>query len=208
MLLRFVNSRRRFLSVKAFRARPFNEILALPGAPATAGFLAERSASYSTLEVTVSENGVANVLLNRPSKQNALNIPMWEELIDCFAAVSRDPTVRVAVLGGAGKHFCSGMDLGVFQDMKQFGAEEKCEGRIRERVLRSILYFQEAISAPEKCAKPVLAALDGNVIGGAVDLITACDMRYCTKNATFSVKEVDLAIVADVGTMQRLPFLV
>lgn len=157
----------------------------------------------------MAQNGVTTVLLNRPQKHNALSIPMWEELIDCFDSISRDPTVRVAILGATkGPAFCAGMDLGVFQEMKELAAAEPCAGRVREQLLAQIQYFQRGVSAPELCSKPVIAAVDGSVIGGGVDLLTACDMRYCTARATFSVKEVDLAIVADVGTMQRLPHLV
>ena len=87
-------------------------------------------------------------------------------------------------------------------------AEESCPGRVRERLLASVRYFQHGISSPERCSKPVIAALEGNVIGAGVDLATACDLRYTTSDAKLSVKEVDLAIVADVGTMQRLPHLV
>ena len=100
------------------------------------------------------------------------------------------------------------MDLSVFQEMLTVAKEESCEGRKREKVLRSIKFFQEAVNAPEFCEKPVLCMLHGNVIGGAVDLATACDMRYVVNDAILSVKEVDLGIVADIGTMQRLPGIV
>ena len=84
-----------------------------PGAPNTAGLLLAKAEAYNTLSVEVESGGVAKVLLNRPEKQNALNMPMWEEIIDCFDAISADPTIRVAVLGGSGGNFCAGMDLGV-----------------------------------------------------------------------------------------------
>ena len=146
--------------------------------------------------------------LNRPKRQNAMDMPMWNELQEVFEAASQDPTVRVAILAGAGGHFSSGMDLSVFQEMKQLAAATPCPGRRAEQVLRSIEFFQRGISSPELCSKPVICALEGNSIGGAVDLATACDLRYCTDDVNICVKEVDLGIVADVGTMQRLPFLI
>jgi enoyl-CoA hydratase len=152
--------------------------------------LADRATAYSALDVTV-DHGVATVLLNRPKKQNALNIPMWNELIDCFDAVSADPTVRVAVLDGAGDHFCSGMDLGVFSELGVLYREESCPGRRSELVYRVVKFFQAGVSAPELCTKPVIGVMDGNVVGGAVDLITACDFRYAAAGARLCVKEVD-----------------
>ena len=112
-MLRKLASRR----LSTFRARTLREIVGQPGAPNTAGVLLAKASSYETLSVEVS-NSVAVVKLNRPRKQNAFNMPMWEEIIDCFDAVSADPLVRVAILGGSGSNFCAGMDLGVFAEMK------------------------------------------------------------------------------------------
>ncbi|GMH68803.1 hypothetical protein TL16_g05010 [Triparma laevis f. inornata] len=139
---------------------------------------------------------------------NSLNVPMWAELIDAFDAASRDSDVRVCVLKGEGKHFSAGMDLAVFAEMRKIADEEACEGRKREKVYNSIDFFQRSVTAPEACTKPVLCSMQGAVIGGAVDLATACDIRYVHNKAQLSVKEIDLAIVADVGTMQRLPHIV
>lgn len=171
------------------------------------GLLVERSASYNSVEASV-DGSIASIKLSRPKTQNAFNMPMWNEVYDAFWCASADPDVRVVILSGAGGNFSSGMDLAVFQEMKALAAAEACEGRKREQVFRSIEFFQRSISAPEMCSKPVLCAIEGNVIGAGVDLITACDLRFCTKDAKLSVKEVDLGIVADVGTMQRLPNLV
>ncbi|GMI11090.1 hypothetical protein TrVE_jg9595 [Triparma verrucosa] len=139
---------------------------------------------------------------------NALSVPMWYELIDAFKSASRDSDVRVCVLKGEGSHFSSGMDLTVFSEMRAIADEELCPGRKREKVKSSIDFFQASVSSPEECTKPVLCLLHGAVIGGAVDLATACDVRYVHNDALLSVKEIDLAIVADVGTMQRLPHIV
>ena len=90
----------------------------------------------------------------------------------------------------------------------KLGSLESCDGRRREGISRMIQFLQDAVSAPEKCKVPVIAAISGFCIGGAVDMVTACDLRYCTDDATFCVKETDLAIVADLGTLQRLPKLI
>ena len=194
-------------SLSTYAPRTLREVTCIQGVHT--GTVLKRAANYEALAVTLDEaSGVASILLNRPSKKNAQNMAMWNELVDVFAAVSVDPAVRVAILAGSGGHFCSGMDLSVFAEMKALAKEEKCEGRKREQLLRSIEFFQSGVNAPELCAKPVICAIEGNAIGGGVDLATACDMRYCVDDALVSVKEVDLGIVADVGTMQRLPFLV
>lgn len=171
------------------------------------GSLLESAKAYKSLVVDV-DDGVALVTLDRPAKHNALNMQLWEEIPNCFEACSRDPEVRCVILRGSGGNFCAGMDLGIFAEMQAIAAEEGCEGRRSEQLLKTIQYFQDGISSPEKCSKPVLAAMAGNVIGGGVDLATACDLRYCTDSVRISVKEVDLGIVADIGTMQRLPHLV
>jgi hypothetical protein len=158
-----------------FTSPSFREIV---NHPSDTGILLSRSAGYTALKVNVSDTGVATINLNRVKIHNALNIPMWSEIIDAFESASRDSTVRVCILGGEGANFCSGMDLSVFAEMQQIASEENCEGRKREKVRSSIEFFQQGVSAPELCTKPVLAAMSGNVIGGAIDLISACDMRY------------------------------
>ena len=101
------------------------------------------------------------------------------------------------------------MDLEVFAEMSKLSSLVKCEGRKREGIENLINFFQDCISAPEiTCPVPVIAAISGYCIGGAVDLIAACDMRYCTNSSNFSIKETDLAMVADIGTLQRLPKLI
>jgi enoyl-CoA hydratase len=178
------------------------------GAARTDGLLLARAEGYSAMKVAVDDDGVATITLNRPKQHNAFNVPLWGDLLDAFSSASDDPSVRVCVLKGAGGNFSSGMDLSVFAEMQGTMDEETCDGRKRERLLHLIEFFQTAISAPERCSKPVICALEGNAIGGGVDLATACDMRYTTSSAKISVKEVDLGIIADVGTMQRLPHLV
>ena len=192
-----------------FRHRDIREICGIALAEDTTSRLEARSSGYTCVTVTLEKTtGVAIVNLSRPSKMNAMNIPLWEELLDVFQECSTDPQVKCVVLGADGDHFCSGMDLGVFGSMSEIHDEETCPGRQREQLSNLIQYFQDGCSAPEHCQVPVLAAIHGHAVGGAIDLITSCDMRYCVDDAMFCVKEIDLGIVADVGTTQRLPTIV
>ena len=160
---------------------------------------------YETIQLDI-ENKIAHVQLNRPEQANAMNMPLWHELKQVFEYIDRTPEIRVAVLSGKGRNFCSGIDLGLFQEA--LAPKGKCEGRKRESLRRLILDMQDCLSAIEKCRKPVIAAIHGGCIGGGVDMVTACDMRYSTTKAYFTIKEIDLGMTADVGTLQRLPHLI
>lgn len=162
--------------------------------------------NYDTLKVTL-EGGIAHVAFNRPQKLNALHEQGWQELQDVFEALDKTAEARVIVLSGEGKHFCAGIDLSMLMGtMQRLNIE--CEGRKRELLRQFIIRLQNTINAIEKCRKPVLAAIQRGCIGGGVDIISACDMRYCTEDAFFVIKEVDMGLVADLGTMQRLPKLI
>ncbi|NJB85778.1 enoyl-CoA hydratase [Lewinella marina] len=152
------------------------------------------------------ENGIAHLTFDRSDRANALDLPAWHAMREAFERAGADESVRVIILRGAGKHFCAGMDLSVLQDMQaRFRGDPTT---VREQVREFITDLQDCINAIERCPQPVIAAVQGGCIGGGVDIITACDLRYCVKSASFSVKEVDLGIVADLGTLQRLPYLV
>lgn len=153
------------------------------------------------------DRGIAEVRLNRPDKSNAMNDAMWQEIRQAFAWVDATPEARVAILSGAGKNFCAGIDLAMLGSIQQRIAHPD-GARSREALRRLILDLQDCLSAIERCRKPVLAAIQGACVGGALDLVTCCDMRYATPDAVFSIKEIDLAMVADVGTLQRLPRLI
>ncbi|MEM7658689.1 MAG: crotonase/enoyl-CoA hydratase family protein [Bacteroidota bacterium] len=159
--------------------------------------------SYETFLVEIADQ-VAHVRMNRPDKANALNETSWDELKAIFEHLDDNPEVRAIVLSGEGKHFCSGIDLAMLMNLNQFNGIKE-EGRKREYLRRHILYLQDTVSAIERCRKPVLAAIHRACVGGAVDIISACDMRYCTEDAYFSIKEIDMGMVADLGTLQRLP---
>ena len=162
--------------------------------------------AFSCLNVTVADH-IAHIQLNRPDKANAINGVLWREIGQVFAWVDQTPAVRVVILSGAGKYFSAGIDFemiqSVFADISELSSghkEERLRGLIRE--------FQAAFTALEVCRKPVLAAVQGLCIGAGLDLIAACDMRYASAEAIFSLREVDLGIIADVGSLQRLPYLI
>ncbi len=163
-----------------------------------------RVPEFETLALDI-DAGVATVCLNRPDKANSMNGPMWDELQACFEWIDAEPSVRVAILAAKGKHFCAGIDLSLFSDIVPTAKEG---GRAREQVRQNVLRLQDNLSAIEKCRKPVLAAIHYTCIGGGVDMTCCCDMRYCTEDAYFAIKEIDLGMTADVGTLQRLPRLI
>ncbi len=162
---------------------------------------------YQSLSLHI-QGQVAYLSLNRPEKANALNEDFWKELPQAMQQLDEDAAVRAIVLRAEGKHFSAGIDLQMLMQMKQMTDAESCPGRAREKLRRFILGLQASISSIEACRKPVIAAIQGACIGGAIDLITACDMRYGSEQASFCVKEIDLGIVADLGTLQRLIKLV
>ncbi len=159
---------------------------------------------YTTFEFSVADH-IAHIRFNRPDKRNAMNRAFWEEIRQVFAGeIAGRADVRVAVISSTGPHFTAGMDLSVFSDVV---ADSGDPARRCERFRRGLLAYQSSFTAIEKCRVPVLAAIQGGCIGGGVDMVSACDMRYCTRDAFFVVKEIDLGMVADVGTLQRLPHL-
>ncbi len=162
--------------------------------------------TYTYFKVEL-EKHVAQVAFNRPEKANSLVLSAWEEMQQIFEDLHHNPEARVIVLSGEGKHFCAGIDLELLMNMQQFNTM-KCDARKREALRTFILKLQNTISSIERCRKPVLAAIHRGCIGGGVDIVSACDMRYCTEDAYFTIKEVDMGLVADIGTMQRLPKII
>jgi len=161
---------------------------------------------FSTLDVSLDGN-VATIALNRPDKANAMSEPMWYEIEQAMQWLDETPEARVGVLVGRGKYFTSGIDLALLMGVPA-KIEDEDEARKREKLRRLILRLQDTLTSVERCRKPVLAAVHGACIGGGIDLITACDMRYCSAEAWFSVREIDVGMTADVGTLQRLPGLI
>jgi enoyl-CoA hydratase/carnithine racemase len=151
------------------------------------------------------EEGVAFVELARPDKLNAMDREMFAAIGDTFRALGRDPAVRAILLSGQGRHFTAGLDLDYAS--RQFPPTDD-PGRAAEARLRHIEWLQDAFSAVEAARPPVVAAIHGGCIGAGVDLAAACDLRIVSADALFQVAEVDVAITADLGTLQRLGYLI
>ncbi len=164
--------------------------------------------------LTIEQDGhVATLWLDRPEKRNAMGPEFWNGLPGVMAELGADPEVRVVLLAGRGPAFTVGLDLYYYgaklaQGMAgDAGGETSAAGR-RMALRADIKAMQASITAVADCPKPVIAVIHGWCIGGGVDLVTACDMRLASADAVFSVRETKLAIVADVGTLQRLPGIV
>ena len=164
------------------------------------------SLNPSSLALTL-EHSIAHLRLNRPAKANAIDREMWGELRVAFEWIDATPEARVAVISGAGAHFTSGIDLAMLAGVAD-EVDDDCEARKREKLRRVIVDLQDSLTSLERCRKPVIAAIHGACIGGGIDLICCADMRYCASDAIFSIKEIDMGMTADVGTLQRLPKLV
>lgn len=151
------------------------------------------------------DGGVATVELTRADKLNAMDGDMFAAIGDAFRALGRDPEVRAIVLAAQGKHFTAGLDL-------EYAASQfppvKDPGRAAEARLRHIDWLQDSFNAVEQARVPVIAAVHGACVGAGVDLIAACDMRVATADSFFQIAEVDVAITADLGTLQRLGYLI
>lgn len=160
-----------------------------------------------TFEVTESDH-IAHIVLNRPDELNTMTPEFWSELPKIVDEISDRGSSRVIVLSSTGKHFCAGMDLAVFTDGGLEVDDSVEVGRARSAFRYQVLHLQETFTAFERARMPVLAAVQGGVVGGAVDMVTAADCRYATENAWFCIEEINIGMTADVGTLQRLPKLI
>lgn len=158
---------------------------------------------YRCFDVEITDS-VAHVRCNRPDELNTMVPEFWRELPEIITGISDDASARVVVISSTGKHFSAGMDLSVFTggDLADAGSAEP--GRRHARLRSNAKALQWSFTALEKARVPVLAACQGGVIGGAVDLVTACDVRYASADAFFCVQEINIGMTADVGTLQRL----
>lgn len=158
-----------------------------------------------TLRLEVADH-VATVTLNRPQALNTMNAAFWTDMIAVFDAIDADGSVRAVVLASTGKHFTAGLDL-------KWAAEDGLAnrdlevGRSREHFRRKVKRMQETFNVIDRCRAPVIAVVHGGCIGGGVDLVTACDIRIGTADCFFTIQEINVGIVADVGTLQRIPYL-
>jgi enoyl-CoA hydratase len=165
----------------------------------------QNNMTYKSMTVAI-DNNVAHITLNRPDAFNSMNVDFWQEFPKIINEINNEAAARVIVISSTGKHFCAGMDLAVFTQGNQGKNLEL--GRKHEQLRRTVLKLQECFNVVEKARMPVLMAIQGGCIGGAVDMISAADCRYCTEDAFFSIEETKLGMTADLGTLQRLPKLI
>ncbi len=166
-------------------------------------------AVYECFEVSTSD-GVAHVQLSRPGELNTMVPGFWSELPEIISDIDTGAKARAVVISSTGKHFSAGMDLSVFTGDNGLasggGVDEK--GRRASFLWMLVQHLQDAFTSLESARMPVLAAIQGGCIGGAVDMVTAADMRYCSADAFFCVQEINIGMTADVGTLQRLPKII
>ena len=167
------------------------------------------TSKYESFNLEIEDN-IANIILSRPEQLNSMSRKFWVELPEILEEVNRNSEIRVLIISSTGKHFCAGMDLSAFDNGVANIPKEKRpdNARIGEALYRSAKELQEYISKLEKIRVPVIAAIHGGCIGGAVDLVTACDIRLATTDAFFCIQEINIGMAADVGTLQRLPRII
>ena len=145
------------------------------------------NSSYEVLKVERVGAHVVHVQLNRPKKGNAMNKAFWEEYRQCFVNLAADPDCRSIVVSGAGKFFTVGLDLMDFGAM--MGGESSDVARKAWHMRQMVLQMQDTFTAMERCPQPVIVAAHNAVIGGGIDLLCAADIRLCSQDAFFCIKE-------------------
>ena len=151
-------------------------------------------------------DGVGHLVLNKPDELNRMPPAFWQEFPEAINGLDRTGDVRALIISSTGKHFSSGLDVSSFGAAG--GNADLDPGRVSERAIRRLADMQATFSALEQARMPVIAAVQGAAVGGGVDLISACDLRYCTQDAFFCIQEINIGLAADVGTLQRLPRLI
>jgi len=156
------------------------------------------------------DNNIAHIRMNRPEKRNSMNAEFWDELPEIVNDIDDNSKARVIVISSIGPHFSSGLDIGsvVAGDSQAPKTDPKQSRSHGESFYRMVKRMQNTFSCLEECRIPVLVAIQGGCIGGGMDFITACDIRYATEDAFFTVFEVKIGMTADVGTFPRLVKLI
>ncbi len=159
---------------------------------------------YTTLDI--SHNGpIAHICLNQPNTLNTMTAAFWTDMVEAFKQLDTLPSVRAIVISSTGKHFTAGLDLA--EVASTLSPQSSDPARANERFRRKIVQMQESFSVIDRARVPVISVIQGGCIGGGVDLVSACDIRVGTSDCFFSIQEINIGIVADVGTLQRLPTL-
>jgi enoyl-CoA hydratase len=171
------------------------------------------SPTFSSPVLSIEHSGaVATLWLDRPEARNAMGEDLWRDLPKAMEVLSDDPGVRAIIVAAKGPHFSVGLDLkamgGTLSGIGAAPAQGSSGAQKAQHARRDILRLQASITAVALCPKPVIAAVHGYCIGGGVDLIAACDIRLASADAVFSVREAKVAIVADLGSLQRLPSII
>lgn len=148
---------------------------------------------------------VARLTLDRPDTLNTMSPAFWGELDDVLARLQRHAPARALVIDSTGRHFSAGMSLDAFGSSV---ALDDSSAASRANIAPMLVDMQRTFDRLAELRMPVLAAIQGGCIGGGVDLVCACDMRYCTSDAFFCIQEINLGMAADLGTLQRLPKLI
>lgn len=157
-----------------------------------------------TLTLT-EDGGVAHLVLNRPDEMNTMSPQLWRDLEQVLDRLHRSATVRALVISSTGKHFSAGMSLDVFKNGGIQLDDRSAEGRAA--IVDLLADLQQAFNRLDELRVPTIAAIHGGCIGGAVDLVAACDIRMASAEAFFCIQEINIGMVADLGTLQRLPKL-
>lgn len=163
-----------------------------------------RRMGFAHVEVEV-DGAVGWVWLNRPAKHNAMSADMWADLPAAVSQLTSSDDIRCIVVAGRGPSFTVGIDLGM---LSSFVSDDPSHAASSKRVRGEILRLQQTMTAFERATVPVIAAVHGWCLGAGIDLITACDIRFSDTSATFGIRETPMGLVADVGTVQRLPGIV
>lgn len=159
--------------------------------------------SYKCFNVEIAE-GIAHIQLNRPDKFNTMIPEFWGELPKIVNEISDNASARVIVISSTGKHFSAGMDLSVFAPDPNAKPDRRTQAMAKESFRHTVKKLQDTFSCLDEARMPVLMAIQGGCIGGAVDFSTAVDMRYCSSDAFFCIQEINIGMTADVGTFPRL----
>jgi enoyl-CoA hydratase len=153
-------------------------------------------------------NSIAHIRFNRPEKRNSMNEDFWTMFPKEVEELDDSGEIRTLIVSSTGPHFSAGIDLSMFKDDIVENETDNEMGRSRGYFLQQLRFLQNAVSCLEAARFPVVTAVQGGCIGGGIDLITAADIRICTKDAFFLIEEINVGLAADIGTIQRLPKII